>query len=142
AASLERAPARVLDIGCGSGVWSLAVAERFPNTHVTGLDLPDVLRVFERRATERGLGDRIETLGGDMHAIAIPGGFDLVIIANVLRLDEPDRAARLVTRAAEALAVGGELVVIDAIGDASAESERALAIYALHLALRTARGRV
>src|SRR5262249_41786398 len=38
AARIERAPQRVLDIGCGSGVWSLAIAERFPNARVTGLD--------------------------------------------------------------------------------------------------------
>jgi ubiquinone/menaquinone biosynthesis C-methylase UbiE len=142
AASIERAPERVLDIGCGSGVWSLAIAERFPHARVTGLDLPEVLKVFEGRATDLGLRNRIEMLGGDMHAVEIPGGFDLVVIANVLRLDEPDRAAALVARAAKALAPGGELIVVDAIGDTSPESERALAVYALHLALRTARGRV
>ena len=88
AAQIERAPDRILDIGCGSGVWSLAIAERFERARVTGLDLPDVLAVFEARATERGLRDRIEKLGGDMHAVAIPpAAFDLVIIANVLRLE-------------------------------------------------------
>src|SRR5262249_46012739 len=42
ATKLGFTPARVLDVGCGSGVWSLAIAERLPDTHVTGLDLPAV----------------------------------------------------------------------------------------------------
>src|SRR5262249_38739400 len=138
AARIERAPARVLDIGCGSGVWGLAIAERFPNARVTGLDLPDVLRVFEGRAAERGLRDRVDSLPGDMHAVEIPTAFDLAIIANVLRLEDPDRAARLVARAANALVPGGQLVIVDAIGDGTADSERSLSVYALHLALRTA----
>jgi ubiquinone/menaquinone biosynthesis C-methylase UbiE len=143
AANLDRAPERVLDVGCGSGVWSLAIAERFPRTRVTGLDLPDVLGVFQARAIERGVRERIGTIGGDMHAIEIPqGAFDLAIIANVLRLEDPERAARLVARVANALAPGGELVVVDAIGNRSSDSQRSLSIYALHLALRTAEGRV
>jgi len=143
AARIERAPDRVLDIGCGSGVWSLAIAERFAGARVTGLDLPDVLRAFESRAAELGLGDRIGTLPGDMHAVEIPAGaFDLVIIANVVRLEKPDRAGRLVARAAKALVPGGELVVVDALADGSAERARSLAVYALHLAIRLARGRV
>jgi ubiquinone/menaquinone biosynthesis C-methylase UbiE len=124
-------------------VWSLAIAERFPRTCVTGLDLPEVLGVFQARALERGLRERLRTIGGDMHAVEIPqGAFDLAIIANVLRLEAPERAARLVARVAKALALGGELVVVDAIGDSSLDSQRSLSIYALHLALRTAHGRV
>jgi SAM-dependent methyltransferase len=143
AEQLEQAPARVLDIGCGSGVWSLAIAERFPETRVTGLDLPDVLRVFETRAAERGLAGRIDTIGGDMHDVAIPrAAFDLVIIANVLRLEAAERAAVLLGRAASALAPGGELVVVEALDDGTPDGARAMAIYALHLAMRTAAGRV
>ena len=140
---IERPPVRALDVGCGSGVWSLAIATRFPGTRVTGLDLPDVLRAFEARAAELGLGKRVETLPGDVHTVPIPSHtFDLVLIANVLRIEEPAQAQHIIERAAEALTPNGELVVIDAFGDGSPASEKALAIYALHLAMRTARGRV
>ncbi len=131
-------PRRVLDVGCGSGVWSLAVAERDRDVHVTGQDLPSVLDNFRSRATALGLSDRTDTIAGDMHDVALGGGFDLAIIANVLRLEPPARAAALVARVASALAPGGALLVVDALG----ESAVALATYALHLALRTRSGEV
>jgi ubiquinone/menaquinone biosynthesis C-methylase UbiE len=139
----ERPPRRVLDIGCGSGVWSLAFAQRFADAHVTGLDFPDVLAAFDARATELGVSQRTTKLPGDMHEVAIPNGqFDLVVIANVLRLEEPARAEGMVKRAAHAVAPGGELLVVDAFSDGSPAGERGLAIYALHLSMRTSQGRV
>jgi len=143
ASKLKEAPARVLDTGCGSGVWSLAIAERFPSTHVTGLDLPAVLESFMARARAKGLVDRVATLPGDMYAVELPaGGFDLVVIANVLHLEAPERAAALLARLAPAVAPGGALVVVDALTGGTPARERARAMYALNLALRTQGGRV
>jgi cyclopropane fatty-acyl-phospholipid synthase-like methyltransferase len=143
AASLPLAPKRVLDVGCGSGVWSLAIAERHPEARVTGLDLPAVLDNFSSRAAARGLAPRTATIAGDMHSVAIPDeAFDLVVVANVLRLEPPDRAAAVVRRVARALEKGGALLVIDALAHGTPERERSRALYALHLGLRTTNGQV
>jgi ubiquinone/menaquinone biosynthesis C-methylase UbiE len=143
ASKLTQAPARVLDVGCGSGVWSLAIAERFPSAHVTGQDFPAVLEAFTARAQAMNLGDRTATIPGNMHEVDLPeGGFDLVMIANVLRLEPPDRAAALLARLATAVAPGGALLVVDALAGGTPERERARALYALNLALRTQGGRV
>jgi ubiquinone/menaquinone biosynthesis C-methylase UbiE len=143
AAKLDAAPARVLDVGCGSGIWSLSIAERFPETHVTGQDLPAVLESFMNQANARNLTDRVATLPGDMHDVDLPAGhFDLVLIANVLRLEPPERAASLLARLSRAVAPGGALLVVDALASGTPERERAQAFYALNLALRTQKGRV
>jgi ubiquinone/menaquinone biosynthesis C-methylase UbiE len=143
ASKIEPAPARVLDVGCGSGVWSLAIAERCPSTHVTGLDLPAVLESFLARAGSLNLGDRVSSLPGDMHAVPLPAGaFDLVLIANVVRLETQERAAALLARLATAVAPGGALLVVDALAGGTPETERARALYAINLALRTQHGRV
>ena len=134
--------ARILDIGCGSGVWSLALAERLPGARVTGLDQLAVLDAFRARARELGLGERIATLAGDVHELAIPREYDVVMIANVLRLETPDRARAIVERGAAAVRPGGALVIVDALAAGTPERERARASYALHLAMRTERGQV
>ena len=143
AARLPLTPRSVLDVGCGSGVWSLAIAARHPAARVTGLDLPAVLDSFSSRAAQQGLSARTATIAGDMHQVAIPEkAFDLVVIANVLRLEPPEQAAEVVQRAASAIADGGALLVIDALAHGTPDRERSRAIYALHLGLRTKNGRV
>jgi ubiquinone/menaquinone biosynthesis C-methylase UbiE len=143
ASKLDEAPPRVLDVGCGSGVWGLSIAERFPSTHVTGQDLPAVLESFKARAQSLNLLDRVATIPGDMHAVPLPaGGFDLVVIANVLRLEAPPRAAALLARLATAVSPGGALLVVDALAGGTPARERARALYALNLAMRTQAGRV
>ncbi|HLL81955.1 MAG TPA: class I SAM-dependent methyltransferase [Longimicrobium sp.] len=140
AEQLPLQPATILDVGCGSGVWSLAIAKRVPGARVTGLDFPGVLEEsFAPRAEELGLADRIDKLPGDMHAVALPqAAFDLVIIANVLRLDPADRARSLLLRLGQAVRPGGHLLVVDALAAGTRAAEMARASYALHLALRTA----
>lgn len=138
----RRAPRRILDVACGSGVWGLAVACRFGDAVVTGLDLEAVLPAFEKRAESLGLAHRVSTLAGDMHAIDLPGGFDLVIAGNVLHLEPADRAAAFLRRLAASVAPGGEVIVVDAFAESTPEQRRTRAVYALHLAMRTEHGGV
>lgn len=139
-AARHPAPRRVLDVGAGSGVWSLAMAARHPEARVTALDLPPVLERFTARAEAMGLAGRVDVVGGDLNEPPLPTGFDRVLLANVLHLEGPERARAWTLAAAEALAPGGLLVVIDALpGPAPADRLRHAA-YALHLKMRTDAG--
>jgi len=89
------------------------------------------------------LADRTLTLAGDFHLVDLPAQrFDRVVLANVLHLEPPVRAAALIRRVASSLVGGGDLVIVEMLGDGTAAGERARAIYALHLALRTRQGQV
>lgn len=134
------APRTVLDVGAGSGVWSLALAGVVPELQVTALDLPAVLEAFVTRATTLGLADRVSTLARSFHDEPLgEGPYDVVLLAGVLHLEPPSSAAALIARAARALSPTGRLVVVDALGG---EGSAALAhsLYAMNLALRTQRG--
>jgi ubiquinone/menaquinone biosynthesis C-methylase UbiE len=134
---------RILDVGAGSGVWSLAMAERSAAARITAIDLPQVLPAFEERAEHLGLRDRVDLVAADYHSIELPSeAFDRVLLANVLHLEPPRSARSLLRRVTAALAPGGELVVIDALLQGDPARDRARSIYALHLAMRTTRGRV
>ena len=134
---------RILDVGAGSGVWSLAMAERSDAARITAIDLPQVLPAFEERAERLGLRGRVELVAADYHSMELPSqAFDRVLLANVLHLEPPRSARSLLRRVTPALAPGGELVVIDALLQGDPARDRARSIYALHLAMRTRRGRV
>jgi ubiquinone/menaquinone biosynthesis C-methylase UbiE len=135
------APRSILDVGCGSGVWSLALAQATPGARVTGLDLPGVLDNFVARASALGLADRIDAIPGDMHTAALPEAcWDVAIIANVLRLEPAERARAIVRRVVSAVRPGGSVIIVDALAAGLPEAERARAIYSFHLALRTRSG--
>jgi len=87
-------PGRALDIGCGSGIWSVALAKR--GWDVTGVDLvPKALRVAGARARAAGVEARF--VRGDVTALpdaVVDGGFDLFLdVGTVHGLDEAGQRA-------------------------------------------------
>jgi release factor glutamine methyltransferase len=88
--ALERRPARVLDVGTGSGAIALAVADELPDCEVVATDTSaGALTVARANAVRLGLADRVEFVEG-----TIPAGesFDLVL-ANLPYVAERDWAA-------------------------------------------------
>ncbi|MCH4810736.1 malonyl-ACP O-methyltransferase BioC [Vreelandella neptunia] len=73
--SLPNSAYKVLDLGCGTGYWTQRLAERYPRTQVSGVDLaPGMLAQARQR-----YGESIHWQQGD--AAAMPFGahdFDLV----------------------------------------------------------------
>jgi release factor glutamine methyltransferase len=85
--ALELQPARVLDVGTGSGAIALAVAEELPACAVTATDTsPGALEVARANADRLGLADRVRFVEGTLPG---NGSFDLVL-ANLPYVAERD----------------------------------------------------
>lgn len=91
--ALPEPGSRVLDVGAGTGAMSLLAAEL--GYEVTALDLsPGMLAQAERKAAERGLGDRVTFVVGSA-ADPPQGPFDAVMERHVLwTLPDPVAALR------------------------------------------------
>jgi SAM-dependent methyltransferase len=77
---VEPPPRRALDLGTGTGAAALAVARRFPEAEVVGVDLADSMIAEARRKT-----DRVRFEVGDASALPFEdGAFDLVTHANMI----------------------------------------------------------
>jgi 2-polyprenyl-3-methyl-5-hydroxy-6-metoxy-1,4-benzoquinol methylase len=109
-ASHVPAAGRVLEIGCGHGLFSLLLADESASRDVVGVDVDrDKIAVASAAALSGGIGNaRFEVVSPD----ALPlGDWDAVAIVDVLYLLGHEQATRLVSAAAEVLAPGGVLVV-------------------------------
>lgn len=98
--------ARVLEIGCGTGVLARELATR-RGARVTAIDLSPRMIEVARTRTPASLG--IEYCVADFMALS-PGGFDVVVSANTLH-HLP--LAGAVTRMADAVSRGGKLLIAD-----------------------------
>ena len=62
---------RILDLGAGSGVWGIALAEGAPKVQVTAVDWPEVLAIARRRAADHGLADRFSWVEGNFFEVSL-----------------------------------------------------------------------
>ena len=124
AASLARG-GRVLDVHCGGGKWLIAIATRFPETSLVGVELePDSLNRAVLHVQEAGLAGRVMIESRPGEDLPWPGQFDLVYFQDAIH-DQPDPVASL--RAAWAcVKPGGRLVVLDWCLPESIEESRSL----------------
>lgn len=104
AARLPAPPARILEIGCGTGLLSAELAAAFPKAELL---LTDISPTMLERARAR-LGDRAEYLVLDgEHPEGLEGGFDL--IASSLALQWFANLPGALARLSRLLAPGGLL---------------------------------
>ena len=78
-----RGAKRGIDLGCGSGILSLLLAQKSAGLRMTGLELlPEPAAAARENAARNGLDSRIEVLDGDIRecrALFRAGSFDLVV---------------------------------------------------------------
>jgi ubiquinone/menaquinone biosynthesis C-methylase UbiE len=104
----------ILDIGCGSAVWSCAMAHRDPESTVQAVDDEMMLDAARHTADSIGLGERFVTVAGDpLHHELENDSADLVLIAHRLFEHDDDQAMDLLRRAIGAAKPGGRVVAID-----------------------------
>ena len=104
----------ILDIACGTGDFSLAIAGRMhPDSRITGLDLSEgMLAVMRDKVARAGLEGRISCEQGDSEAMRFAdASFDVVTIAFGIRnFAHREAALREILRV---LKPGGRLVILE-----------------------------
>jgi len=101
----------LLDVGCGSGAYSLAIVERHPAIEATLLDLAEPIAEARRFAAERGLEGRVQFVAADALAYVPDRAVDTVLISNLLHMLGEVRSRELVARCVEFVAPGGRIIV-------------------------------
>lgn len=100
---------RILDVGCGHGLFALYLAARAPERQVVGVDIDADKLLSARQAAERaGLPVRFAQ---SADGVLPDGPWDVITVIDVLYLLGAEVALDLVRRAAAALAPGGVVVV-------------------------------
>ncbi|HVO80635.1 MAG TPA: methyltransferase [Terriglobales bacterium] len=131
---------RLLDLGGGSGAYSIAFARAIPGLRAEVLDVPEVLPLTQEYIRKAGLADRVHTRPGDMLHDHLGEGYDVILLSAICHMFSPEENRGLFQRAGAALARGGKLVVQDFILEPDKTAPRFAALFALNMLVGTRAG--
>lgn len=131
---------RLIDIGGGSGAYSIAFARASADLEAEVFDLATVAPIARRNIEEAGLAARVRTRIGDLRRDAFGEGHDLALLSAICHMLGPDGNRDLLRRVFAALASGGRVVIQDHVMAADRTTPRAGAMFAVNMLVGTPEG--
>jgi len=109
---------QVLDLACGAGIATLALAKQHPGVRVVLQDWPGMLQIALAAAHKLGVEQQILKLPGDMFSVDYgQDKFDIARLGFVTYFFGPDDLVKLFRTVYTALAPGGILVIEAPLSD-------------------------
>jgi len=107
-------PARVLDVACGSGWSSIAMAQAYPHITVNGIDLDDdAISAARGNADQAGVANRVRFSVIDAADLRGLGRYDLVTIIEALH--DMSRPVEALNAARQMITDNGTVLVVDGL---------------------------
>lgn len=131
---------RILDLGGGSGIYSISFAKASPGIQSQILDLPEVVPLTTEYVRQAGLSEQIAIRAGDMLHDDLGSGYDLIMLNAICHMFSEEENRDLFRRARKALAPNGRLAVQDFILNPDKTGPRQAALFSLNMLVGTEAG--
>ncbi len=130
----------ILDVGGGSGAFSMEFIHRKPEIEATVFDLPHVVPITREFIHKEGYSDKINTCAGDYTLDELPAGFDLVFLSAVLHSNSLEDNSNLIKKCFSALHQNGKIVIQDWIMNDDRTQPASGAIFSINMLVGTEAG--
>jgi SAM-dependent methyltransferase len=104
---------RVLDVGGGTGSFLIAILRRHPGLNGTLYELPGACAVARQRLAGVPEGARVTVIEGDVVKDPLPGGHDVLIVANTVHVLSAAHNLDLLKKVRAHAAPGARLLLVD-----------------------------
>jgi predicted O-methyltransferase YrrM len=136
-------PARfrwAIDVGGGSGSYTLGLLRAAPELRVTLFDLAPVVEMARARLREAGCAERVDLVAGDFSRDPLPRGHDLALLSAIIHQNDSAQNRELYANCRAALVPGGLLVIRDILMDDAHTVPAAGALFAVNMLVSTEKG--
>ena len=131
---------RILDIGGGSGAYTMAMVQAKEGITATIFDLPNVIELTKKYIEDEGLSGKVTTIIGDYNINEFGTGFDLVFLSAIVHANSFEQNSELIKKAVNSLNPKGQIVIQDFVMDQTRTSPPSGAIFALNMLVGTEGG--
>jgi len=129
-----------LDVGGGSGSYTIGFLKAVPGMRATLFDLPEVIPMARERIGEEGLTDRVTFVAGDYNLDSLPGGHDLALLSAIIHQNSHEQNTALYEKVCHALVPGGRLIVRDYVMNSDRTHPSSGALFAINMLVNTKSG--
>ena len=131
---------RILDLGGGSGAYSIAFAKASPDVQCEILDIPEVVPLTAEYASKAGVSAQVNIRAGDMLHDEFGSGYDIIMLNAICHMFSEEQNLDIFRRAHQALAPNGRLAVQDFILNPDKTGPLHAALFSLNMLVGTDAG--
>jgi len=130
----------LLDIGGGSGAYSMEFVTIKPEIEATIFDLPNVVPITKQFIDKEGYSSRIKTHTGDYTYDDLPNGFDMAFLSAIIHSNSLEVNQDLIKKCFKSLNNNGKIVIQDWIMNNDRTQPTSGAIFAINMLVGTEAG--
>ena len=130
----------LLDVGGGSGAFSMEFINRKPGIKATVFDLRKVIPITKQFIDKEGFSNKISTYTGDYTTDDLPVGFDLVFLSAIIHSNSLLVNQDLIKKCFIALNKNGKIIIQDWIMNNERTQPATGAIFAINMLVGTDAG--
>ena len=128
---------RFIDVGGGSGAYTMAFLTRDRTLSATLFDLPEVIPICAEYLRAEQFEDQVTLVAGDLTRDEFPGEQGMVFLSAVIHLLSLEQLRDLFSRAFRALVPGGRVVIRDYVMSPDRLQPRAGTMFAVNMLVTT-----
>jgi ubiquinone/menaquinone biosynthesis C-methylase UbiE len=135
-----KAEVRVLDLGAGSGIWGIALAEKSLRVQVTAFDWAGMIPTTKRITGKFGVADRFKFIEGDLSKADFGSNYDIATLGHILHSEGEESSRQLLKKTFRALKPGGTIAIAEwLVNDRRTKPAHSL-MFAVQMLVNTEKG--